>query len=74
MKLKNTIKVPIMITGASLGLGIAGTAISGVNPTIGEKVSQAGQTSAGFISPAVNIAMGGYVINQLKGLKKGGRR
>lgn len=61
---------PLKIIGASLGLGLGGTAISQIDSNIGSKISDAGQTTSKFIAPAVNIAMGGYLIKQLKDLKK----
>lgn len=54
------------LTGMSLGMGIIG---EGLGTETGTKLAQAGSTSAGFISPMVNISMGGMLINQLKGLK-----
>ena len=54
------------LTGMSLGLGLTGEAIGG---DIGTKLGQAGQTSASFISPAINISMSGHLIKQLKDLK-----
>jgi len=55
------------ITGMSLGMGLVGDALGG---TIGTQLGQAGVTSAGFISPAVNISMGGTVIGMLKNFGK----
>jgi hypothetical protein len=65
MKIKGTNEV-IGITGMSLGLGLIGDSLGG---DIGGKIGQAGVTSSNFISPMVNISMGGHVIKQLKNLK-----
>jgi len=70
MDIRKLVKVPLGITGASLGLGLLGAGIKEINVPIGEQVSQAGVTSAKFISPAINITMGGYLIKQLKNLKE----
>jgi len=55
------------ITGMSLGLGMIGDSLGG---EIGGELSHAGVTGAGFISPAVNISMGGNVIGMLKNFGK----
>lgn len=60
-------KAVVGITGLSLGLGMIGGSLGG---TVGTQLGQAGVTSAGFISPAVSISMGGKVINMLKDFKK----
>jgi len=63
-KLVHTIKAPISLAVAGVGLGIAGTAFNSPGLT------SAGNTASGFVGPAVNIAMGGYVIRQLRGFRK----
>lgn len=55
------------ITGMNLGMGLAGDVIGG---EIGSNLSSAGVTGAKFISPAVNISMGGTVIGMLKKIGK----
>jgi len=71
MKFKNDFpkgtKEVIGITGMSLGLGMIGDAVGG---DIGNELSSAGVTSAKFISPAVNISMGGNLINMIKKIGK----
>lgn len=61
---------PVKIAGASLALGIGGQAISNISTDVGTKVIQGGEVAAGYVAPAVNITMGGYLINSLRGLKK----
>ena len=58
------------VTGLSVGLGIVGEGISGINAGIGETISQAGVTSSGFIAPMVNFSMGGKVIMMVMVLGK----
>lgn len=65
-KLPKGTKETLGIAGMSLGLGLIGDSLGG---EIGGKIGQAGITSSNFISPMVNITMGGHVIKQLKNLK-----
>ena len=55
------------LTGMSIGLGMLGEGIGG---NIGNNITEAGETSSKFISPMVNLSMGGFMIKQLKGLGK----
>ena len=64
MKIKKIVGVPLGIAGFAVGTGFVGEALGS------DGLVSAGQTSVKFISPAVNINMGGYLINQLKGLNK----
>lgn len=63
-KLVHTIKAPISLAVAGVGLDLTGTAFN--SPAI----SSAGKVATGFVGPAVNIVTAGYVIKQLRGLKK----
>ena len=57
------------LVGTSVGLGILGNKLNfgGVVPEqVSEQVSSAGLTTSKFISPAVNIHAGAYIINKLK--------
>ena len=71
MKFKNDFpkgtKEVLGITGMSLGLGMIGEGLGG---EIGGELSNAGVTGAKFISPAVNISMGGTLINMIKKIGK----
>ena len=69
MKLPKGTKEVFGITGMSLGLGIAGSAVSGINADIGSGLTNAGSSSSGFIKPAVNISMGGTIIKMLRDIK-----
>jgi len=69
MKIKRLIGLPLGIAGASVGMGIIGGAVKGINSNIGENLEKAGENSSSFISPVVNISMGGLLINQLKKIK-----
>ena len=55
---------PFAIAGASFGLGLVGSEIKS------EPLVEAGETSGKFIAPAVNISMGGYLINKIRKFKK----
>lgn len=61
--MKKLVKLPLTLAGASVGMGIVGKAFDS------SALTEAGSTAANFISPAINITMGGYVIKQLKNLK-----
>jgi len=64
------ILAPLGIAGASLGVGVIGEGISSISPSVGTNIQEAGATTGKFIAPAVNISAGGFVINQLRNLKK----
>jgi hypothetical protein len=63
-KLLRTTKVPLVLAGSSIGMGVAGQAFGST------ALQGAGTTTSGFIAPAINIGMGGYLINELKGGRK----
>jgi len=63
-KKRSVTAVPFGLAGASIGMGVVGEGL-GYAP-----LTQAGSTTAGFISPAVNISMGGMAINQMRNFKK----
>jgi len=63
-KLLKTSKVPLGLAGASIGMGIAGKAFGST------ALQGAASTTGAFISPAISVGMGGYIINELKGVKK----
>lgn len=63
-KLKKTTEVPLKLAGASIGMGTVGSALGST------ALQGAGTTTAAFISPAVNINMGGYVVGELKNLRR----
>ena len=72
MTLTKGTKETLGLTGMSLGMGLVGDSLSGLGGTagtIGTQLGQAGVTSSNFISPMVNITMGGHLIKQLKNLK-----
>ena len=69
MKMPKGTKEVFGITGMSLGLGFAGKATESISPAISADLYSAGEASAGFIKPAVNISMGGTVIGMIKNLK-----
>ena len=69
MKIKGTKEV-LGVTGLSLGLGVIGSGIQNIDATTSSNMINAGQTASNFISPMVNISMGGFMIKQLKGLGK----
>ena len=50
------------IAGLGIGLGIVGEAFES------EGLKQAGSSAVKFISPAINISVGGSLIKQLKNL------
>jgi len=52
------------VTGLSLGMGILGESFNS------EGLKQGSETASKFISPMINISMGGFVLDQLKSLKK----
>jgi len=54
---------PLGVAGASVGMGIVGKQLES------EPLQEAGETTGKFIKPAVNIVMGGYIVNQLRNLK-----
>lgn len=67
------LKKPLLLAGASVGLGILGNKLNfgGVVPgEVSNGLSSAAATTSHFVGPAVNISMGGYVIKQLRGLKR----
>jgi len=64
MPMKNLLALPLGIAGTSIGLGIMGEAFDS------EGLIDAGETTAGFIAPAITISMGGTLIKQLRDLEK----
>lgn len=62
--MKNMLGVPLGLAGATIGFGQIGKAFGS------EPLQSAGETTGRFIAPAVNITMGGFVINQLREFKK----
>ncbi len=60
----NVTSVPFGLAGMTVGFGIASKAFD--SPGLGA----AGQASGKFIPIAVNVGMGGYLINQVKGFGK----
>jgi len=60
----NMTTVPFGLAGITVGFGIASKAFH--SPGLGV----AGVASGKFIAPAVNIGMGGYLINQVRGFGK----
>lgn len=68
------LKQPLNLAGASIGLGILGNKLNfgGVVPDkVSTEFSSAGAVTSKFVSPAVNISAGGYLINRLRRLKHG---
>lgn len=61
---KMKLKIPFGLAGASIGMGILGEQFNS------EGLKQGGEVTGKFISPAINISMGGYLIKQLKKLRK----
>ena len=61
---KLRVRPVVGITALSVGAGIVGDAVGSPG------LQQAGATSAKFISPAINITMGGYLVEQLRGLRR----
>lgn len=68
IKLPNGTKETLGLAGASVGFGLIG---EGLGSTA---LSSAGTAASGFISPMVNISMGGFMIKQLRGLGKIGKK
>lgn len=64
MKKYNLIQPAFGITGLSLATGIVGTQFQSPG------LIKASAASSKFIAPAVDISMGGYLINQLRNFKK----
>ncbi len=60
---KNFFIAPLGIAGASIGLGEIGKAFDS------QGLISAGETASNFISPAINLTMGGFLINQLRDLE-----
>jgi len=60
-------KEPLTLAGATIAFSLAGKGGEGFPA---ESFIKAGETTSKFIAPAININMGGYMIKQLKGLKK----
>jgi len=60
--MKNLLMLPLGLAGASVGLGIAGEAFDS------QGLIDAGESTAGFIAPAIGITMGAEIIKQLKDL------
>ena len=56
--------VPFGIAGMTAGFSIAERAFPGVG------FDKAGQASSKFIAPSVNITVGGYLVNELKSIKR----
>ena len=63
MKIKKLVAVPMGLAGVSIGMGLVGQSLQS------SSLTAAGQTTSSFIGPAVSISMGGYLVNQLRGLK-----
>ena len=57
------VKFPLKITGLGIGLGMAGEILDS------QPLKDGGSAATKFISPVINITMGGYVIKQLKKIK-----
>ena len=55
--------VPATLAIAGIGLGIVGDKFNN------EDISKAGAVSTSFLSPAISIAAGGLIVNQLRDLK-----
>ncbi len=64
IKKVNVTTVPFGLAGMTAGFGIAERAFPGVG------FAEAGRASSGFIAPAINIGMGGYLVNQIRGFGK----
>lgn len=62
--LKKLIGLPLGLAGTSVGFGIMGEAFNS------QGLTDAGTAAGKFIAPAINITMGGELINQLKDLGK----
>lgn len=60
---------PFGIAGMGIGMGIIGSKLSAAGISGGADLTTGGAVATGFISPAVNISMGGSVIKMLKGFK-----
>lgn len=60
------IKVPFELAGAGIRMGLIGEALDS------EGLKQRAAIG-NFIAPAINIMMGGYIINKLKELKNTGK-
>lgn len=58
------LNVPFGITGLSLGTGIVGTQLGSPG------LIAASAASSKFIAPAINVSVGGYLVRELRGLKK----
>lgn len=61
-------KTPFELAGMSIGMGMMGEALGS------EGLKQGGAAAGNFIAPAINISMGGMLINQLKELNKDARK
>ena len=57
------IRFPLIVTGMSVGLGLAGEVIGS------QELKTGGSATGKFISPAISITMGSHVIKQLKQIK-----
>ena len=68
IRIEDTIKAPLGIAGISLGMGVLGSAFDSPG------LSEGGATAGKFISPAINISMGGFVIRQLQDLQNRKKR
>ena len=64
IKPKNIVAVPFGLAGASVGFGLAGKAFNS------QGLTDAGTAASGFISPAINIGVGGSLIKQLKNIRR----
>ncbi len=62
--MKKIARAPFGLVGITAGLGIADKAFPGVG------LDKAGGAASKFIAPAINISVGGHLINQLKKLKR----
>lgn len=61
-KLKKSLGLSFGLAGASIGMGMMGESLGS------QGLKDAGETTSGFISPMVNIGMGGMMIDQLRNL------
>lgn len=73
MKIKNNINPTFGLAGVGIGLGLVADNFSS-SPEIVSGLYKAGEFSTSFISPAISVMAGGYIVNQLKNLnpKNGG--
>ena len=58
------------VAGLGIGMGIIGSKLTSAGLSGGEGLTAGGEAATGFISPMVNISMGGQVIRMLKDFRK----